>query len=406
MVEIHSASLSYQMGDYVQAEALAQRGLDLLGAKGSLAARAEGYLLLGAAQDAQGKSLAGLAAYQTSLKLWSSQNDTYQMARVNNNIGAVYFNRDEWSRAFEIYEDVYRFFSEQVEDQHRLASAATNLGLLAYNRGNYDVARRYHTQAIAIAQGLGILWLAAVARVNMAWVHLAWHELDKAEELANENVRLQSVSEIAESLPESYRVLAVVATRRGLLGQALDHAQRALDLAREQSNQLEEANAQRVLGKILRLQNQLEAAQQQLLASLELLVELHNRFEAARTKRQLVWLCKESKDDSAALAYAIDALTTFAAMDARGELSSMQADNKLTFEIQGALAAAIEQTCAMMTGAGWTQQDAAHPGVSTGEVLTLCFSIGPHTAQLTFATHGPGVVLMIRVLEAAAAPER
>ena len=260
MVEIHSASLSYQMGDYAQGEALAQRGLDLLGTKGSLAARAEGYLLLGAAQDAQGKSPAGLAAYQTSLKLWSSQNDTYQMARVNNNIGALYFNCDEWSRAYEIYEDVYRFFSEQVEDQHRLASTATNLGLLAYNRGDYAAAQKYHSQAIEIAQGLGILWLAAVARVNMAWVYLAWYELDKAEELANENVRLESVSAIAESLPESYRVLAVVATRRGLLGQALDHAQGALDLAREQRNQLEEANAQRVLGKVLRLQNQLEAA--------------------------------------------------------------------------------------------------------------------------------------------------
>ena len=112
------------------------------------------------------------------------------------------------------------------------------------------------------------------------------------------------------------------------------------------------------------------------------MIELHNRFEAARTKRQLVWLCKESKDDSAALAYAIDALTTFATMDARGELSSMQADNKLTFGIHHSLSDAAEQSCAMMEGAGWIRQNSDRPITVTDEVLALRFSIDLHTAQL------------------------
>lgn len=399
MVEIRSASLYYQMGESEEGEIHAQRGLDLLGETGSISARAEGYLLLGSTQDAQSKSSDALAAYQTSLEMWSSLNNTFEMARVRNNIGTIYFSRGEWSRAKDTYESVYRFFSEQVEDEYRLAVTATNLGLLAYNRGNYDSAQKYHTQAIEIAQRLGILWLAAVARVNMAWVHVAWDELDKAEELANENVRLESVSDIAESLPESYRVLAQVAAGRGILDQASVYAQQALDLAHSQSNRLEEANARRVLGKILRLQNQPESAQQHLLASLEQLDALPNRFEAARTKRQLVWLYKDSKDDSTALVYAIDALTTFAAMDARGELSSMQANNRLTFWIQRSLSAAIEQTSARMTDAGWIRQKSDSPAAITGEGEVLYFLIDPHTAQLTFVAHGSEVVLTIQVME-------
>jgi len=324
LIDFHTASIFYQQGRFDQAEMTCQHGLSLLGETGDPAARAEGHNLLGAAQDAQGKTEEALAAYHTSIDLWTAAGNEYEVARVENNLALALFLRGELNRAREIYGRVLKFFAERVEDPHRAAVTLTNLGLVEHQLGHYEAAADYHTRAIDYAYHNNVPWLEATARVNLAWVSVARGEWDAAEAQARESIAIQAEHQINDSLPEAHRVLAEVSLGRGQPDLARQEAEQALELAHAQENKLEEGAAERSLGEALRLLRSFPAAAEHLGRSLEVLEALSNRFETALTLRRLARLSEDTGDEASRIVYADRALFIFVEIGAQGEMASLQ----------------------------------------------------------------------------------
>jgi ATP/maltotriose-dependent transcriptional regulator MalT len=147
LVDIHTASLHIERGEFPKAEALCQGALAMLGETSAPAVQAEGYLLLGAAQDMQGKGQDALISYQRSLDLWKRLGDDFAAARVENNIAVVHSYLGHLPRAREMYERALRFFEETAGDRNRAAVALMNLGNIEYILGDYETAASRHRRA-------------------------------------------------------------------------------------------------------------------------------------------------------------------------------------------------------------------------------------------------------------------
>ena len=246
LINIHTASIFYQKGEYKRVGMRSQQGLDLLGQEGNFAIRAEGYNLLAAAGYGQGKHKEILAIYERSIELWQAVSNEYQVKRVETNLAVIYSQLGEWSKAREIYHKVLNFFENRVPDRNRLAVICISLGLLEYLQGDYEISAERQRQAIELADEIQVPRLRILPRLNLAWIHVAYGQWDQAENLTKETLNLQQEHNINESLPESYRLLAQVAIGRGEFDLARYNAKKALELACEQKNRLEEGCAQRV----------------------------------------------------------------------------------------------------------------------------------------------------------------
>jgi tetratricopeptide (TPR) repeat protein len=393
LIDIHTASLHYQQGQCEQAEALCRQALRLLGDSGSPAVRAEGYLMLGSAQDKCGKPEDALQAYQHSTHLWATLGNDFQIARTENNMAVIYSSLGDLPRARGMYERVLEYFLERVGDRNRSAVTLTNLGNIAYILGDYEVAIAHHLRAIGYAHDLDIPWLEALARVNLAWVHVGRGEWNQAEGQARQSISLQTAHAISESLPEANRVLAHATAERDQLDTARTWAEQALSLARQQDNKLEEGAAERVLGKVLRQLRDFQAAGTHLQRSLEILEEIGDRFEAARTRRQLAWLNRDLGDEATALIYAIQSLTVFVTMNAEGEAADMQAEDRLHFWLQKPLIDAMTFCRSQITAVGW--QEVAQSGAGSDSVVLLRFGLEDHRLAVELAADGNTTVVSL-----------
>lgn len=366
-IDIHSAPVFYQKGEYKQAEVLSLRGLDLLGQEGHFAAKAKGYNLLAIAQDRQGKYQDALIAFQHSIDLWQIASNEYQVKRVENNLAVTYSKMGNWSQASEVYHKVLNFFDKRVKDRNRLAVISTSLGLLEYLQGNYDVSAELQRRAIELADELEIQWVRTPARVNLALVHLAWNQWEQAETLASESIKIETEYKINQSVSEAYRILALIEMGRGQIDEAYHYAQKAVDFACKQKDELEEGAAERVLGQALRLAKDFEVAASHLQRSLNLLEEVGNRFEAARTRSEMAWLSRDMGDEVTALRHTIHALSELVKLGAKGEIKGMKrmgTENKLTFHLQQPLTEVITFCRAEMAAVGWSES-------SSGQISTV-----------------------------------
>lgn len=353
LIDIHTASLFYQQGQYAAAIASARRGLSLVNGIGAPGVKGEGYLLLGSALDAHGEAAAALDAYQRSVELWTAQQNRYQIARTENNIATICFHLGDWPRARELYGGVLPFFRDEMEDQNRSAVTLTNLGLLEYNLGDYGRADACHCEALGFAETSEIPWLEALIRVNRAWVYVANGKGALAQAEARQAIALEVEAGIAQSQPEALRVLAHVAADQGHLSEALTHAEQALTLALAHGDRLEEANALREQGRVRRLAGDFAAAEADLTQSLAVLEELENPFEAARTRRQLAWLYQAQDAGEQTLEQLLNALRVFVELGASGEIASLLADERARLRL-ALPATEVEPRCRhIMAGVGW-----------------------------------------------------
>ena len=397
LIDANSASLCYQEGNLEQTEALARRAMECAGEAGAPAALGEAYMMLGVAQDTRGRPSEALVSYARSREIWASVPDAFQVARVETNMAVAYSILGDLPKAKKMYGDALVYFDERVGDHNRAATALTNLGYVNYIEGDYEVAAGRHLRAIAYTQELEIPWLEAIARRNLAWVHVVRGELDAADAEAQQCLALETEHNMADASSETCRILAHVAIGRAdkmtaeheppliitvQIDQAQGWAERAVNLAQAQGNRLEEGSAERLLGQIARRRGNLATAEERLLRSLDNLSQVGDRIEFARTCRQLTWLYATKGESAKALSYAVRALTTFIVMHARGEATSMRANDRLRFTLPLSLDAAAELCRREILDAGWAETASAPPA---NDVLALSFRCEEHRANIRLA---------------------
>ncbi len=389
LIDANSASLYYQEGDLARTETLARQAIECAGEAGAPAALGEAYMMLGVAQDTEGRPRDALTAYARGREIWTRVPDPFQVARIDVNMAIAYAILGDLPKAKRICGDALVYFDERVGDHSRAATALTNLGYVNYLEGDYGIAAGRHQRAIAYAQELEIPWLEAIARRNLAWIHVVRGELDAAESEAQRCQALEAELGMTDASSETCRILAHVAIGRAdeltaasepssaaaQFVQAQAWAEKALHPALAQANRSEEGAAERLLGQVARRRGDLAAAETHLVQSLKTLTEIGDRLEAARTCRQLVWLYETTGASANALASAIRALAAFITMHARGEVELMEQGDRLRFPLPMSLSQAAELCRSEMQNAGWAEAASTSP---TNDVLAVQFRCEDH----------------------------
>lgn len=369
----HLAGLACQIAEvyerrseYDTALEWVEKGLNFLNGDEQSNEAARIYLIGARTFDHQGKLDKAMDWCQKSLTI-ASQIKTREAqqttAQAYTRLSAISLLRGNFDLAVPFAEESVQIYQE-IDDIAGQISPYINLGMACFYQGDWEQASHAFSKSLEIAEKIGDIDGQSRANNNLALIHLTRGEWDEAIFLFEENYTIwkqigmakdeaKTLSKLAQvyifkemwpeaqsSLSRSQTIFAEVGAddylpelerrwgefylKTGEFDLALVHTQRAIDLAVEQGNPLQEGKSCRMLGQIHLTRGQQALAETALQRSLETLTRLKSRYEIARTRlwlAQLAWLA-DSTDQ--ARQYLAQAKTTLTKLDAKPDLAQAE----------------------------------------------------------------------------------
>lgn len=221
-----------------------------------------------------------LARYREALAIAQRERLATVEAAAWHGLGESHEALGEWKEALDEHQRALSLF-RQLDDREREAQSLNSLGWVERRLGRYEEAIRDSSQAIALGRTLGepsALDAAALASINLAFLHLARREPAAALAAAEEARRLAP----AESGAQVTAWHALGAARRALgdLPGAVAALDRALSASRARGDPAIEADAQLHLAEAARDRGDLDAADRLATKALDTIESLRARVAA------------------------------------------------------------------------------------------------------------------------------
>ncbi len=275
------SALSKQRGRWDEAATYARRGLALVSDADEpvLAALLHGALGW-VAGYIQGDVQTGLAECLLAVELLSGTPHLAELALAYSALGAAYMRAGRWR-------DQLRCNRKNLEIGEKLGSielcarAHGNLGVNLQALGETAESITHSRTALALRQRMCATPGVGLARNNLAIALVDAGRLDEAE---LELIEAKRLSDLCGGLYYRYEVelsLSRIAARRGVLDQALAHAEAALAHATRDGGRVDEGIARKTIGAVLSMAGQHESAWEALDAAAAILEDA-DLGEAAR----------------------------------------------------------------------------------------------------------------------------
>lgn len=306
LMYIHRASLEYQKEALETAEADCKCGLDMVTTDNQPRIYAEGYNLLGVIKIRTNQLPQALELFEKSLSAWKQVGDQYQVNRTEENYRSALYYLGDIAQLRAAEEESLQYW-KQFPNHIQYAAALTNRGLVRYIDEEYGTAVELHQHAMELSNTLGSPRMRALTRLNLAWPYISLGKYDQAENLLNESLNIQEEYDIQEFWIDAKRCLAEVEIGRKNYINAIELAEIAVNLAKENDDPMEEGAALRVLGQACHLNGDLKQASKHLKKSLALLRKNEYKHESYLTLQALGKLYSSMGDTKKAQATFIDA---------------------------------------------------------------------------------------------------
>ncbi|CAN5704187.1 hypothetical protein BH23GEM11_BH23GEM11_17080 [soil metagenome] len=158
-----------------------------------------------------------LAEYENALvdleaarRIWTELGDARSIGRAWNNLGVVHYQRGNYELAMEAYLQSLRF-RQDTGDRQGEAIVRANIGLTYQDWGQHEAARYAVARSIELADAHAEPWVRGYARQIQGQILLSLGELDAAEESFNAALPFYDEDQQWETLAG----LSVVHIRRG-----------------------------------------------------------------------------------------------------------------------------------------------------------------------------------------------
>lgn len=322
------AAVFHRQGRFQDAIRWCQQSLDLsekLNTTEATKAAAHASYLLGYSFHRLGEMDKASACYYRSLDLYETIEDRPGVARAYNNLANFSFDQNDWMHATEYYRQALVTL-ERMGDVHGQAVVANNLGGLLLNQGQLDQARAWYKRSLDISEELGVNLGVALVRNNLGHVCIRAGEWTGALDHLLPSLEMFQRIGAQEYLPELYCHLAEAHLGQGDLAEAHSWADKSLERALAAEMKLEEGCARRVLGNIYQAEGRAAEAKVELERSLDILQALANSYEVARTAIQLAALYAAQGDRARAAPLRREAVATFERLGAMRDLAQADAD--------------------------------------------------------------------------------
>jgi putative nucleotidyltransferase with HDIG domain len=227
-----------------------------------------------------GGDMAGAEAlYREGNVLGRRAADDVLVGETEQNLGILANIRGDLDEARVRYETALRYLERAGSVRGRISSL-NNLGLLHLYRGQLDEAGAHFDRALRICEEVGDVVRAGMVHLNRTELFLARGDLHGAREACDEGFEIFSRLNDELRQAESLKFYGMIYRESGKLHLAEIHLQRAIDLTRP-AFPLVEAQAQREMARVLRLQGRNRQALEALNRSHALFTSLQARPDLA-----------------------------------------------------------------------------------------------------------------------------
>ena len=222
------ANVSFAKGDNTAAVEFHQRAAHLFQQAGNTHELARGLsgsiqplLLLGKYEEA-------FSAAKRARKAFIREKDTLRLARLEINVGNIYFRQDRFSEALACYQRARRNLSKK-QDSEAVAAVLSNIATCQISLNNFAESLRTYQAARRFCAGHGMPLLAAQADYNIAYLYYHRGQYGRAIEL------LQQARRKAQKIGDQYHHslcnldLAELYVELNLSSQAADLAQQGYE---------------------------------------------------------------------------------------------------------------------------------------------------------------------------------
>jgi tetratricopeptide (TPR) repeat protein len=119
--------------------------------------------------------------YLTAIKWFQQSNNQFGLAKVNNNIGNLYFEND-YDMALEYFLKSLKI-GQLINNKNIIASAYLNLGNVYTRKKNFNTALDYYTKSKELFTGLNDVINLIQCYQNLGVIYFSLSELQKAEDI-------------------------------------------------------------------------------------------------------------------------------------------------------------------------------------------------------------------------------
>jgi putative nucleotidyltransferase with HDIG domain len=217
--------------------------------------------------------------FQEANELGRRAGDEVLIGESEQNLAIVANIRGDLDEAQRRYETALRYLERAGHVRGRITSL-NNLGLLHLFRSQLDEAEKYLDSALHLCKEVGDVVREGAVHINHAELFLARGQLDRAREACDEGFEIFSRLNDEQRQAEALKFYGVIYRESGKLHLAEIHLQRAIQITRI-TNPLLEAQAQREMARVLRLQGRNRQALEALNRSHTLFTSLQARPDLA-----------------------------------------------------------------------------------------------------------------------------
>ncbi|MFM8320560.1 MAG: ATP-binding protein, partial [Chloroflexota bacterium] len=322
---LNNAGLIYsRRGDFAAAEHSAGRCLEIARKLGQPKPLARAHNLSGHIARLRGESGAAIEQFSRSLAIYQSAGDLNGQALAHNQLANALIGTGRWQEAGQHFNQARQAF-EQIGDTYHRIFVDNNLGWIALNQGDLDLALSYYQGGLAALEETGgSPYVLGTFQMNLGATYVRLGDAAAArQQLATSQATFEKAG-ARDFLPELHRHLASAALLDGDLPLARRNAEQALQLAREFKMRAEEGCTLRVLGEIESAAGQVQPARRCLQESLEIMGEIGDHYERARSLLALARLAADAHLPEAVIASFKELLPRLQAMGARQEWIEVQ----------------------------------------------------------------------------------
>ncbi|MCP4361847.1 MAG: tetratricopeptide repeat protein [Chloroflexi bacterium] len=301
-----------------------RRALQIAQDLGELTALARANNLLGHIMLSYGQSQTAVTHFQQAFELYDRAGDIDGQAHVHNQMARAFFSTGYWQQAEHHYRQARTSF-DQMGDRYHRTFADNNLAEILLKRGELDEAIALYQAALETMEQIGgSAYVLGALRNNLG---AAFVRQGNAQIALNNLAAARDYFEQAEArdfLPELYRHLAEAALLTDDLVSAVTHAEEAVRLAREFSMRSEEGCGLRALGDVALAQEEVVLAETYFAASVEILQEVADEYELARSRFSLARAYAAAGQPEAAQEMLTNCLEVFRRLDTRLDVTAVR----------------------------------------------------------------------------------
>ncbi len=136
------------------------------------------------------------------------------MQALYNNIGIIYFNKKNYDKAFVFYENAIKI-SKKESDDFMTSMCLRNIARIYEKKGEYIIALKYYNEALKIVEEKGFLSKLSMYYNDISNVYSSLNDNDQAENFALKSLEIAKNLNVDIDLYDAYYSLTKIAEKNG-----------------------------------------------------------------------------------------------------------------------------------------------------------------------------------------------